>query len=49
MLNGGILDYLAGVFNLKRARTIDTGLAEEFADQEGVSLDAVLETFGSFM
>lgn len=48
MLNGGILDTLADMFGLKRARTIDTGLADEYAEQEGVSVDSILETFGSF-
>lgn len=49
MLENGILDELALMFNLKRARTMNTGLADEFADQQGISLESVLETFGSFM
>ena len=49
MLDNGILDELALMFNLKRARTMNTGLADEFADQQGISLESVLETFGSFM
>lgn len=49
MLNNGILDEIATMFNLKRARTVNSGLVEEFADQENVSVDAIMEVFGSFM
>lgn len=49
MLNNGILDQIAATFGLKRSRTIKTSLAEEFSEQEGISLEKVLEVFGSFM
>lgn len=49
ILNSGILDTLAREFGLSRRRTQDTGLVEEFAYQEGVSVESVLEAFESFM
>lgn len=49
ILNMDILDKLALEFNLKRARTINTGLEEEFAEQQGTTVENILEIFGSFM
>lgn len=49
MMNNFILDDLASTFNLKRGRTQDTGLIEDFAVQEGLSIEQVLDIFGSFM
>ena len=49
ILNMDILDKLAFEFNLKRTRTLDSGLAEEYAEQQGTSIENILEIFGSFM
>lgn len=40
---------LASEFGMKLGRKKDTGLIEEFAMQEGVSIESVLEAFESFM
>lgn len=47
MLNGGILDTLATEFGLKRARTIDTGLAEEYFSQDDADFGNILDIIGS--
>ena len=48
MLNDyGILDTLASEFNLKRGRTIDTGLAEEYFSQEDADMTNILDIIGS--
>lgn len=46
MLNGIVLDQLALEFNLKRARTENTGLAEELAMEWGEEVEVVLNAFG---
>lgn len=44
------LESLAEKYGLKlMARTVDSGLIDDFAEQEGVSIDKVLEAFDSFM
>ena len=49
ILNGDVVDKLCAEFGLKKARTIDTGLIDEFADQQGTSVENILDIFGSFM
>lgn len=48
ILNTSVVNQLAMQFGLKVKRTVDTGLAEEFAMQEGVSVEDVLAAFDSF-
>lgn len=43
-----IAPELAAQFNMKLARKQDSGLEEDFAFQEGVDVESVLETFASF-
>lgn len=47
MLNNGILDTLASDFNMRRARTIDTGLAEEYFSQDDADFGNILDILGS--
>lgn len=49
ILNEDVVQKLCMEFGLKVKRISDTGLVEEFANQEGTSVEKVLEVFGSFM
>lgn len=49
ILNVDVVDTLAKEFGMKRGRTQDTGLIDEFANQEGTSVENILEIFESFM
>ena len=44
-----IMPILAVEFGLKMKRKQDSGLIDEFADQQGTSIDKVLDAFSSFM
>lgn len=44
-----IAPKLAEMFGLKLMRKQDSGLIDEFADQEGLTIEQVLDIFGSFM
>jgi len=48
MMDNFILDELAETFGLKKGRTQLTDLSEDFAEQEDISIDKVLEIFNSF-
>ena len=45
ILNNDVVDKIALKFGLKKGRTEDTGLVEEFAYQEGVEVENVLKAF----
>ena len=49
ILDTDVVDQLANTFGLKRKRTQDSGLIEEFAYQENVEIESVLNAFESFM
>lgn len=49
ILNEDVVKQLASEFGLKIGRTQKTDLVDEFAMQEGVSVEQVLEAFDSFM
>lgn len=44
-----VANKIAQEFGMKLGRKKDSGLIDEFANQEGVSIEAVLEAFESFM
>ena len=48
ILDNDVVYRLASEFGLKSMRKVDSGLEEDFADQEGVDIESVLETFASF-
>lgn len=45
ILNNDVVDQIALKFNLKRKRTEDSGLIDEFAMQEGTEVESVLKAF----
>ena len=49
ILDKDVVDQLALYFGMKRKRTQDTGLIDEFADQEGTSVESVLEAFDTLL
>lgn len=49
ILDHDVVDQLANIFGLKRARTQDSGLIDEFAYQEDTDVETVLKAFESFM
>lgn len=44
-----VADKIAQEFGMRLGRKVDSGLIDEFANQEGVSIESVLEAFDSFM
>lgn len=49
ILENDVIYKLCSEFNLKPLRKVDTGLVEEFAEQQDTSVENILEVFGSFM
>ena len=47
ILNGSVLDKIAMKYGLKRKRTVDTGLAEEYFSQEDADMTNILDIIGS--
>lgn len=49
ILNKDVVDQLAATFGMKRQRTKDSGLIDEFAFQEDTDVETVLQAFGSML
>ena len=49
ILDNDVVHRLCSEFGLQLKRVSDSGLVDEFANQEGVSVESVLEAFDSFM
>lgn len=49
ILDNDVVDQLASTFGMKRRRTQDSGLIDEFAYQEDTDVATVLKAFESFM
>ena len=49
ILENDVIQKLCSEFGLKPLRKVDTGLVEEFAEQQDTSVENILEVFGSFM
>lgn len=49
ILNKDVVDQLAIIFGMKRKRTEDSGLIDEFAYQENTDVDIVLQAFNSLL